>query len=58
MILGYKIEYAWFEYPADNLQIQKKYAKTHEQAKAIFADILSKHYYSARIIPIAKLVSK
>jgi hypothetical protein len=52
MILGYKIEYAWLKYPADKLEIQKKYAKTHEQAKVIFTDILSKHYYSARIIPI------
>lgn len=52
MIIGYKVEYAWWYYPDDKLEIQKKYAKTHESAKKIFNDILARHYYCARIVPI------
>ena len=54
MIIGYKVEYAWFHYPEDKLAINKKYAKTKEKANEIFNDILCKHYYCARIIPIYK----
>ncbi|MFE8095830.1 hypothetical protein [Bacillus toyonensis] len=53
-IIGYKVEYAWWKYPLDKLAIDKKYAKTYEQAEKIFKDILSRHYYCARIIPIHK----
>lgn len=58
MIIGYKVEYAWWKYPVDKLEIQKKYAKTYEKATEIFTDILSKHYYCARIIPIRKNLTK
>lgn len=54
MIIGYKVEYAWWYYPIDKLEIKKKYAKTHEMARGIYRDILSKHYYCARIVPIYK----
>lgn len=54
MIIGYKVEYAWWKYPVDKMKILKKYAKTHEDAKEIFDDILGRHYYCARIIPIVK----
>ncbi|WP_368502685.1 hypothetical protein AB3N04_00895 (plasmid) [Alkalihalophilus sp. As8PL] len=54
MIIGYKVEYAWWKYPTDTLAINKRYAKTYENAEGIFKDILSKHYYNARIIPIWK----
>ncbi|WP_374187476.1 hypothetical protein ACEPPU_24310 [Priestia aryabhattai] len=54
MIIGYKVEYAWWKYPVDKLAIHKKYAKTHEQAMEIFHDILDSHYYCARVIPIEK----
>jgi hypothetical protein len=56
MVIGYKVEYAWWKYPHDKLAIHKKYAKTHEKAMEIFNDILSRHYYCARIVPIEKKV--
>ena len=57
-VIGYKVEFAWWHYPADKLAIHKKYAKTHEGARNIFQDILSKHYYNARIIPIYSRVKE
>jgi hypothetical protein len=54
MIIGYKVEYSWWHYPVDKLEIQKKYAKTYDEARKIFEDILSKHYYNARIVPIER----
>ncbi|WP_438310839.1 hypothetical protein [Sporosarcina sp. FA9] len=52
MIIGYRVEYAWWKYPADKLAINKKYAKTHEKAKEIFQDIINKHFHKVRIVPI------
>jgi hypothetical protein len=54
LIIGYKVEYAWWKYPTDKLEINKKYAKTWEQAKCIFDDVLNKHYYNVRIVPIRR----
>lgn len=52
MIIGYKVEYAWWKYPVDKLEVRKKYAKTDEKAKEIFSDIIGRHYHCARIVPI------
>ncbi|WP_054704639.1 hypothetical protein [Bacillus sp. JCM 19041] len=54
MILGYKVEYAWWHYPNDKLAIHKEYAKTYEDAVRVMQDILGRHYYCARIVPIRK----
>lgn len=52
MIIGYKVEYAWWHYPDDKLAIPRKYAKTYQQARAIFREKINEHNYCVRIVPI------
>jgi hypothetical protein len=52
MVIGYRVEYAWWHYPVNTLAIHKKYVKTMADALALCDDILSRHYHRVRIVPI------
>jgi len=55
VIIGYKVEYAWWKYPHDKLAIHKKYFKRKLHARAFFLRKIKRdHYYCARIVPILK----
>lgn len=50
---GYKVEYAWWKYPADKLETPKKYFSNYDDARDFMDYILcQRHYYNARIIEL------